>query len=275
MDVATSLGHSGARVLQAEGMGQKLRLFVLVACWAAVAGTLVRSGRLYALNLAVPSVLSGVTGAMIDRFTEPLRDRLLAVAAKFGEQTYVPYVWGGNAMGDPKSCSECRACMASKKRVRVERRARGCAACRQCGMDCSHFVTRVYNDAGIKMPYASTNTLNHMSKQDLRDRFGLVDIGRQLSTAKPGDLLLHDRHITLLLKLRSDSYGDVLHASRSNKKGRIGGVEVAVDKNLLRFRGRLRKILRPLELDREDRDLGPFVRPGQQLAFAPRGSSFP
>lgn len=176
---------------------------------------------------------------------------LARVLDRYGALTYVPYVWGGSALGNPSECQACRECITKKGRsVRVERRLKACAACKKCGMDCSHFVNRVYKDAGLGYPYASTRELARTSKAKLRERFGLIDVGRDLARAQPGDLLLHPKHIVILLRVRGQRTGDILHVSRSiETSGRIGGVEVLRNVDLLRFRGRLLKILRHERLD--------------------------
>jgi len=176
---------------------------------------------------------------------------LARVLEKYGELTHVPYVWGGSAIGNPSECQACKDCIAKKGRsIRVERRLKSCPACTKCGMDCSHFVHRIYKDAGLGFPYASTRELQRTSHAKLRERFGLVDVGRDLRRAQPGDLLLHPKHVVILLRVRGERTGDILHVSRSiEKSGRIGGVEILRNIDLLRFRGKLLKILRHERLD--------------------------
>lgn len=205
-----------------------------------------------ALTGAYPSAITAVTPDVVARMRMPLRDQILELAEKFGQRTDVPYVWGGDAIGDPSTCEACRACVETKKKTKLKNRLKVCAPCRQCGIDCSHFASRFFREAGLELPFASTETLRRMSKAELREKMGLVDIGSNLADARPGDLILHRRHLTILLRLTSPSRGDVLHSSRSNKKGRMGGIEIARDKNLLRFRGKIVRILRRAELLEED-----------------------
>ncbi len=234
------------------------RLLLLVL---ATAGTW--SVQAKAITASWPAALTGVTTDVVTRMHLPLRDQLMELASRFGERTDVPYVWGGDAIGDPDTCQACRACVETKKKTGIKGRLKACAPCRQCGIDCSHFASRFFREAGLELPFASTATLRKMSRAELRDKMGLIDVGRSLADARPGDLLLHNRHVTILLKLNSPTHGDVLHSSRSNKKGKMGGIEIARDKNLLRFRGRLIKILRREELMQEDgetRDLASQLR---------------
>lgn len=223
-----------------------LRILVAMIFFAASEGQSLADARTW------PFAVTGVTPEMVGRMQLPLRDRLLDLADKYGERTDVPYVWGGDAIGDPSDCEACRACVMSQKKSRVKSRLKVCAPCRSCGIDCSHFATRFFREAGMDLPFATTGAMKRMTKSALKEKLGLVDVGRNLADARPGDILLHNHHMTILLKLHSATNGDVLHASRSYKRGRLGGIEIARDKNLLRFRGRLIKILRRVELMDED-----------------------
>jgi hypothetical protein len=175
----------------------------------------------------------------------------LAVAQKYSHQTYVPYVWGGSAIGDKETCDACRSCIEGKRHLAVERRQKACQACRQCGVDCSHFVNRMFKDAGLPFPYLTTSKMKRLSPAKLRSSH-LVNIGRDLSKARPGDLLVTAHHVVMLLALRGGTVGDFIHVSRSIKHGRIGGVELVQNKDLMRYRGRILRILRHVSLDEKD-----------------------
>lgn len=173
------------------------------------------------------------------------RGQILQIAERYGSKTFIPYVWGGDAVGSADTCLECRSCIMSKRRLSVYRRSAACTACRACGMDCSHFVNRIFRESGLPFPYASTRALTRSSVAELKSRYGLVDLGRDPRQALPGDLLLHRDHIMLLLRMTSDTHGDILHVSRSiTRKGVPGGVEVVRDADLRRFRGPLKRLLR-------------------------------
>jgi cell wall-associated NlpC family hydrolase len=173
-----------------------------------------------------------------------LREVLMRKAAELARMSYVPYVWGGNALGDASTCGECRKCIMGKRRLSVERRAKVCSACRQCGVDCSHFVNRVYEAAGLAYPYVSTKPLTRMRPEDIKRKFGLVSIGRDLRLARPGDILLHERHVTMLLRLIDAGHADILHVSRSTRRHGAGGVEIVRNADVLHFRGKLVRIFR-------------------------------
>ena len=217
---------------------------------------------------------------------EEVRQTLLKVAEEFGEEAqYVPYVWGGNQIGNTKACQACRSCIAKKSRLKVEKRKAVCKPCRQCGIDCSHFVHRVFQDAGLDFPYVNTSRLQRMSSLALLEELGLVDLGKNLDHVMPGDLLLKKKHIVVLLRAGEDGRGDVLHVSRSTQKmGPGGGIEIARDVNLVDFAGKLVKILRhrdtmmpevlePAWNDREEGSSGKSPAQNPAIPGSPRDPS--
>ena len=181
-----------------------------------------------------------------------LRDSLLQIADKYAGETYIPYVWGGDAVGSKAACAQCRACIGLRHHLKGARQPGSCEACKECGMDCSHFVQRVFREAGLGFPYLPTIKLKHLSPTKLRQS-NLVDIGHDLKLARPGDLLLHKNHIVLLLEKSSARIGDVIHVSRRIKHGKVGGVEVVRNADLEQYRGKVLRILRHVAIDRADR----------------------
>src|SRR5262249_14938310 len=97
--------------------------------------------------------------------------RLLNVAESLCRRNDIPYALCGSAMADRATCQECRACV-SVKHLRVDRRARSCQACRQCGVDCSHFVNRVFKEAGLPFPYLATAKMKRLPAEKLRAKYG-------------------------------------------------------------------------------------------------------
>jgi cell wall-associated NlpC family hydrolase len=256
----------------------KLRLVLA----AAVALTATISGRLMALTpaqLEVPSTLSTDRILVLPSIlwdserprpapnkSEEVREALLRAAEKYGAKTYVPYVWGGNAIGSESTCNACRACIGSKRHLRVQRRQAACSACRQCGVDCSHFVHRLYEEVGLPLPYLATSKLKHLKGAALRAD-NLVDVGHDLAQARPGDLVVTARHVVLLLALHDHGFADFIHVSRrvdggrGGGKARIGGIELARDRDLLHYRGKIVRILRHVMLDVPALDAKPMALP--------------
>jgi hypothetical protein len=200
---------------------------------------------------------SSLSSVPVQTEAEHLRSSLLDIAQSYGERTYVPYVWGGNAIGDQADCESCRACIESKKHLPVKKRRSACQVCKRCGVDCSHFVHRLMNEAGLDYPYLATQRLKGMSAAHLRD-YNLVDIGRDLRRARPGDLLLQDHHIVMLLAMNDLDEGDLIHVSRSIKHGRVGGIEILRRMNIAHLRGKVVRILRHVALDSGSTDFPPI-----------------
>jgi len=179
---------------------------------------------------------------------QELRDTLLRTAERYSRMSYIPYVWGGHEVGAKSVCMACRACIGTKHGSPSGPRASSCQACQQCGLDCSHFVHRVFTDAGLSLAYLPTRVLVRSSRAQLRRRYGLIDIGRDLRRARPGDLLLQAHHVLLLLRLGRHGRGDIVHMSSSRRRGRAGGIKIVRDVDLRHFHGRLVKILRHVAL---------------------------
>ncbi len=194
--------------------------------------------------------LESVTSFITD-YPEDLRSELVSTAERFGARNYIPYVWGGKKIADTATCLECRTCIASAKVRTGKASAKSCSACKQCGVDCSHFVNLVFKEAGLPYPYISTQKMKVLSRARLR-RNHLLDLGRNLEIARAGDLLLHENHVMLLISDPLNGYGDYVHVNRPVKKGRIGGVEIVRDADLSERRGgRLIKILRHIGLEKD------------------------
>lgn len=175
---------------------------------------------------------------------ENIRDTLRQTMERYGDMTYVPYVWAGGAIGSKEACMQCRACIEARPGLKVERRMKSCGACQQCGVDCSHFANRVLSDAGLKYPYIDTRGMTRSSRTELRKKYNLVDMGNDARKAMAGDLLLFRHHVVMVLDAYGDGMGDIIHMTRSVKRKGAGGIEVVRGQALDRFRGKIIKILR-------------------------------
>jgi len=173
------------------------------------------------------------------------QDRLLTLADYYMNMTYVPYIWGGGSIGDKDVCLACRSCVLQNK-VPLQRRLQSCSACRRCGMDCSHFVYRLYQEAGLNYAYASSWELSRQNGKGLLKHYNLIDIGRDLALAQPGDLLIFRKHIMMLSGVISPSRGDFVHITRfrPGDASKLGGFRWDKDKDILNYRGKLVRILR-------------------------------
>ena len=102
----------------------------------------------------------------------------------------------------------------------------------------------VFNAADHQFPFMSTRSLLRASKKNPRLIPGLRYIGTDLKDAQPGDLLVQNKHVVILIRMKSGSVGDFVHMSRTVRKGRIGGIELRRDADLKKFFGGVKKIFR-------------------------------
>lgn len=195
---------------------------------------------------AEPPVLTKEERPLSRENPDVLRQALLRAATAYASRLDVPYVWGGAKVGSPQDCQACRVCLEAKGGQNPEKR-RGCEACSRCGVDCSHFVQRLFHDAGLAVAYLPTRKLKRLSAQKLAD-LGLIDMGKSLTIAEPGDLLVSSRHVVMLLSRPTGTVGDFIHVTRSIKRGHVGGIEVVRAQDLNRHRGRILRILRHASL---------------------------
>jgi len=171
-------------------------------------------------------------------------DQLLNTALMHIAYESVPYVWGGNKIGSAEDCDKCSQCIIKYKKRGPSKRHLNCSACQRCGMDCSHFVHKVFKDVGMGFPYASTRTFLRVSSKRPDAIPGLRFISNDLKDAMPGDLLVQKKHVVILINKKSDTTGDIVHMSRTVRSGRIGGIALKRDANLTRFFGGVKKIFR-------------------------------
>ncbi len=178
------------------------------------------------------------------------RDKVVAAARNILEEAQVSYVYGGYKLGDWTECQSCNSCLENKKPA-PKQRLLSCPICRQCSIDCSHFTQLVLTRAGLRMPYLTTKTMLQLSAQKLRKLYQLVDLGRQIEVAAPGDLLVYKGHVVLLEKKTGQGRGDVIHAT-GGKDIKLPGQGVQRERMvpLNNFRGPLLRILRHVGLTR-------------------------
>jgi hypothetical protein len=171
--------------------------------------------------------------------------RLQAVIQEVAGALHVPYVWGGNKIGSESTCQECTECIV-KKRLGPKSRTANCRACASCGIDCSHLVQQVFSAAGLEMPYAASNLMAKADPATLLRHYNLVDIGKDFENARPGDIIVYRRHVGILMANHGNNHGDLVHASRFAGGGRekVGGIRYDLNKNIVRPRGGLVRILR-------------------------------
>lgn len=181
----------------------------------------------------------------------PALERLMAVANYLQTKSYVPYVFGGNSIGSVGVCQACSECVMAKRLPANSSSARSanCGACRSCGIDCSNFVNRVFDEAQMGYRFADTSTLLGTVDSNLESRFGFVNVGNHLDDARPGDVLLQSNHVMLVLSVDQVQHTiDYIHASRGSRRTPVGGIERVRSANMFKIGRSLEKILRHREL---------------------------
>ena len=185
---------------------------------------------------------------------EPSRgiyERLMVAVRQMQSKSFVPYVFGGQHVGEPRVCVACSACVNAKHLPADSTLARltQCPACQSCGVDCSNFVNQIYERAGIKYPFGDTSSLLRASDAHLTLKYGFLDMGREVRDAKPGDLVLFRDHVVMLLSMNEyEKTVDYIHASRGSKRTPAGGIELRRGFDLNRFQRQVVRILRHRDL---------------------------
>ena len=151
---------------------------------------------------------------------------------------------GGEVHSDSSSrhCLACQSCL-EKKSPKPKKQLLACPICRGCSLDCSHFIKKVFNSAGIPVPYLTTSDMLSISDKRLESS-GYI---RLAATAdiKPADLLVYRGHVVLVEEVRKRGMGDVIHATSGKEvKGPGQGVQRARYVDLKHFRGPVLAILR-------------------------------
>jgi hypothetical protein len=174
----------------------------------------------------------------------PVQRRIVEAANEMLETMEISYVYGGSEIGGEVSCDRCNACL-EQKQPKPKLRLAICPSCKTCSLDCSHFTHLVLNRAGAKHPYLTSVDMADMSSEKLLDVFGFIDLGRDITKASVGDLLVYRGHVVILEKINGPGLGDVVHATGGKDlKGPGQGLQRERNAHLLSFRGALLRILR-------------------------------
>ncbi len=216
-----------------------------------------RKGSVFELffTMGLLIVLSGAGESV--KAESGLQSRLLDVADQLLEEAQVSYVYGGSKLGDGQACERCNSCLATKS-PDPKSRIKQCPACRDCSLDCSHFTELVFARAGAPYPYLATEGMRELSSATLRRRYNLLDLGRDVYAAGPGDLLVYDGHVVLLERIHARQgrdgvlRGDVIHATGGRDIKLPGqGIQRERYVEIAHMRGPVRRILRHVALESE------------------------
>ncbi len=202
------------------------------------------------LIFAISSLLSANAFAVV----LPKREQVLKKASELLDTWSISYVYGGNKLGSPKTCEACNACLDRYKSGPKERLL-DCPVCERCSLDCSHYTFEVFKQSGLNATYLTTALMNDLPPDDLANSYHLLDIGKEITRAMPGDLLVYKGHVVLLEKKAKDGRGDVIHVtSGRDLQGPGHGIQRERHALLASFRGPVLRILRHIDLAKEMRD---------------------
>ncbi|MEI6397456.1 MAG: NlpC/P60 family protein [Pseudomonadota bacterium] len=177
--------------------------------------------------------------------------RLMEAANRLASRTNVPYVFGGGQIGGPNQCQECTECVRKNHLAANSTMLRfnTCPACRRCGIDCSGFVNRLFAEAKLKYRFASTAMLTGIKDGFLQEQYGFINMGKDLTVARPGDLILEKGHIVMVVDIDL-TLGtiDFIHASRGSKRTPLGGIELKRGVKIEVLRKKVVRVMRHREL---------------------------
>lgn len=210
------------------------------------------------LAVMIPTLARSTTSED-DRFK--LRNKVLTTANQLLESSHVSYAYGGSKIGSVDDCTACNSCLQEKK-PSPKRRLTACKVCQKCSIDCSHFTAEVFRQSGLKAPYLTTDMMRNLSSKTLQTNFNLMSLGQRLERAMPGDLIVYEGHVVMLLALKPSrsstqpTLADIIHSTSGREvKGAGQGIQRARNVVLTDFKGPIKRILRHVSLSNELRKL--------------------
>jgi len=201
----------------------------------------------YGSHCACLAVLA-LGGILSSPVTAKTPSEIMSTASSLLELAQISYVYGGSQLGDSDVCNQCNRCLEEKSPAPKERLL-ACAICRECSLDCSHFIELVYRLAGVPYPYIDTKLMINLSADRLRRNYKLEDLRTDIGLSQPGDLFVYNGHVVMLERLhglhKGVYRGDIIHAT-GGKDIRLPGQGIQRERfvELKQYRGQLRRILR-------------------------------
>ncbi len=182
---------------------------------------------------------------------EQLRERVRSAGDDMLENLEVSYVYGGNKVGDVKTCEQCNQCLEEKQPAPKER-FKICGVCGGCSLDCSHFVQLVFARAGLGFPYLTSTQMLDLNADTLERRYQLRpvkhDDRQSESDVMPGDLLVYRGHVVIVEAFHGNGQADIIHATGGRDIREPGqGIQRERFVMIERFRGPLLRVLRHLQ----------------------------
>jgi hypothetical protein len=187
------------------------------------------------------------SGALAEAL-ERLQDRVRSAGDDMLENLEVSYVYGGNKVGDVKTCEQCNQCLEAKQPAPKER-FKICAVCGGCSLDCSHFVQLVFARAGLSFPYLTSTQMLDLNAETLERRYQLRPVNTAASRSDadvmPGDLLVYRGHVVIVEAFHGNGQADIIHATGGRDIREPGqGIQRERFVTIEHFRGPLLRVLR-------------------------------
>ncbi len=179
-----------------------------------------------------------------------MRQAIVRSSFSLMEDFEISYVYGGDTVGSGADCSECRLCLEKEKPTPSQRLVK-CAVCTKCSLDCSHFVQKVYEMSGIKVPYLTTKMMLETSPRELFSKKGwqILPLPQSLKDLDTGDLVVYSGHVILLIGRVQDGKADFIHATSGQEVQNPGmGIQIRRSTYLEGFRGPIMRVLRHKKL---------------------------
>ena len=165
------------------------------------------------------------------------------------ENLEVSYVYGGNKVGDEKTCDQCNRCL-ELNRPSPKERFKICQICGGCSLDCSHFVQLVFSKAELGFPYITSTQMADLDESALVKKYHLRPVSRHSDGLLEGDLLVYHGHVVIVEKVHSMDAVDIIHAT-GGKDIRVPGQGIQRERfiRVTSFRGDLLRVLRHVRID--------------------------
>lgn len=179
--------------------------------------------------------------------------RVLRVAASMLDKGNISYTYGGSKVGNSVDCDACMKCLA-RKIPKPRTRTQQCPVCVKCSLDCSHFISTVFELSGLPSRYLTTHMMLNLPVKTLKKSYHLAEISKSIHHLRPGDLLVYKGHAVLLEKIRHNGMADVIHATGGRDlKGPGLGIQRERMVDIGTFRGPLLRVLRHRSLQLQGR----------------------
>lgn len=181
----------------------------------------------------------------------PVRQKVVKTAEQWLENYVISYAWGGSQLGESQTCEQCNQCIAQHQPA-PKQQLKTCPVCKSCSLDCSHFISLVYRDVGLRAPYLTTNMMRTLDPKDLESRHSWHALGRRPERALPGDLLVYDGHVVMVVAVQTPGRGDIIHVT-SGRDVRGPGQGIQRERGVFfeGFRGPVVRVLRHQALHEE------------------------